>query len=528
MTVHGGLLKWISVAFVLAITTSVMPLQSWAQDDDQAPAKRQLTPQELLRKRIAESLAGRRDMSAPHSETLIGPELSDREKVIHVLDRLGYGPKPGEVDQVLKNGGWQAWVKQQMEPAHIDDATCDRTVAERFPFTKMSITQLAKDYDGRENQGKIKELHAQLPELVLTRSVLSNRQFKEVMCDFWRNHFCIDQPDAYEKTRSWTSADYEEQVIRKYAFGKFGEMLFASAHHPAMLEYLDNKLSKANNWNENYAREVMELHTLGADRGYGNRDVLELSKALTGWTYDKNFQFVFNPQEHQPGIKYWRGQQLPAGFPGGVQALVTLANDPLTAQFMAEKLCRYLVNDNPPPALIRQVAGVWRETQGDLPKVYAAIINSPEFFKRENYRSKFKTPFQFCVSTLRATNAKVDSTDQVAAELWKMGEPIYNCADPTGYRDQAESWMDSGVLTTRWQFSWDIVRGSVNGIALPDSFLDRYKNLKPEEAEQRMLEDLVGGDVGDRELQTLKEVATNGDLPRMTSIILGSPSFQQR
>ena len=510
---------------VLFVISCAAICSARAADDDQ-PQRRPLTEQEQLHKRIIESLAGLRDPKAPKLQTLHGPELSDREKVIQVLSRLGFGPKPGEVDEVLKTGGWQAWLKRQMDPGSIDDATSDRVIGQKFPWAKMSMTELQKEFDG--DGQNIRQLHRQLPEYVLTRAVLSNRQFYELMCDFWRNHFCVDQPDANEKTRSWTDADYENTVIRKNVFAHFGDMLMASAHHPAMLEYLDNKLSRANAWNENYAREVMELHTLGADRGYGNVDVLELSQALTGWNYDESFQFVFRPEWQQPGAKHWLGITLPQGYEGGILALNTLATHPNTAQFISEKLCRYLVNDNPPPALVRQVASVFRQTRGDLPKVYTAIISSREFMSRENYRAKFKTPFQFTVSAIRATGAALDDADSAAQSIGKMGEPIYNCADPTGYFDTAERWMDAGVLTTRWQFSWDLVRGAVRGVKVPSSFFGRYKSDKAEETEQKMIEDLIGGDAGDRELVALKDAANEKDLAKMASILLGSPSFQQR
>jgi hypothetical protein len=147
---------------------------------------------------------------------------------------------------------------------------------------------------------------------------------------------------------------------------------------------------------------------------------------------------------------------------------------------------------------------------------------------RENYRAKFKTPFYFTISALRATDASFDNLNECANRNAKMGQPIYNCPDPTGYRDVAESWMDAGVLTARWQFSWDLLRGDISGVKIGDAFFSRYKTMKPDEVEAKMIEDLVGGDVGDHELKALKEVADQGDQQRMVSIILGSPSFQQR
>jgi len=516
----------IGLSFGLAALAVVGLKPAFAADDDNQPVKKPLTEDQLLRKRINESLAGLRDPKAPQIQTLKGPDLTDREKVIHVLGRLGFGARPGEVDEVLKNGGWEAWVKLQMNPAKIDDASADRLVSQRYKFAKMSMAELQKEYDG--DGQNIRELHKEFPEYIVARATVSNRQFYELMCDFWRNHFCVDMPQTNDLSRAWTDADYENAVIRKNVFAHFGDMLMASAHHPAMLEYLDNKLSRANSWNENYAREVMELHTLGADRGYGNLDVQELAKVLTGWAYDDSFQFVYRPEWQQKGPKLWLGYRVNEGYDGGMFALTTLAVHPNTAQFISEKLCRYLVNDNPPPGLVHKVASVFRQTQGDLPKVYMAIIGSREFMSRENYRCKFKTPLQFVVSALRATNAKVDEPYKVTETLGKMGEPIYDCPDPTGYFDTAERWMDSGVLTARWQFAWDLARGDLSGVEVPDSFFEHYKADKPEEIEQKMIEDLIGGDAGDRELVALKDAANDKDIPKMTGIILGSPSFQQR
>ena len=185
------------------------------------------------------------------------------------------------------------------------------------------------------------------------------------MCEFWRNHFCIDNSPGEAKVRSWAAVRYEEDVIRKHVFGKFKNMLFASATHPAMLEYLDNGISQANNWNENYAREVMELHTLGADRGYNNYDVQELSKVLTGWTWDTALQLHLQGRlSTSPATRTVLGMQIPQGYDGGEQALYILATHPNTAEFISRKLCQYLVNDTPPPALVAKVASVFTPDRG--------------------------------------------------------------------------------------------------------------------------------------------------------------------
>lgn len=459
----------------------------------------------------------------PKAKTLIGPELSDREKVIQVLNRMGFGPRPGEVDAVLNNGGWERWVKEQMEPEKIDDSASEKAISRRFAWSgKANIMEFKKACPMTQEKNPKANLEAELPQYVLTRAVTSKRQFNEVMVEFWRNHFCVDMPDK-EKSRSWTAGHYEEQVIRKYAFGKFKPMLYASATHPAMLEYLDNQLSHVNSWNENFAREVMELHTVGADVNYNNDDVRELSKALTGWQYNEKYEFVFNEKEHQPGYKYWLTMKLPPGKEGGEMALYALASSQECANFIALKLCRYLVNDNPSAALVKKVAEVFKKTDGDLPKVYEAIVMSPEFLSRENFRCKFKTPFDFTVSALRATDAKIENAHDTVRIVGKMGQPIYNCPDPTGYRFVAESWMDAGVLTSRWDFAWSLVRGQINGIDMSDAFMAKYKGMEASKMQSKMVEDVIGGDIGDREK---KMDAT--EAPRMLSILLGSPSFQQQ
>src|SRR3954464_6520921 len=309
------------VLFALALlgTTAVRAADEDPNDPALKKAGKKMTQEQLIRIRIAELESGAiaESMKTPDAVVLSGPPLTDREKVVHVLNRLSFGWRPGEIDEVIKAGGWEKWVKQQMEPDKIDDSKLEAFIDKRYAFRKKSMLDLSGEYPKNKEQ---QELRKEFKEMVLMRAVMSKRQFNEVMCEFWRNHFCVDIPDNDETSRAFTAPDYEEKVIRPHVFGKFKEMLFASATHPAMLEYLDNFKSRANNWNENYAREVMELHTLGADRGYNETDVLELSKVLTGWTYDKSYHFQFNPEWQQPGSKTWRGMTIKNGYAGGEQA----------------------------------------------------------------------------------------------------------------------------------------------------------------------------------------------------------------
>ena len=486
-----------------------------------------LTPNAYMRLRILEfrgGTLGRTDDTA-ETQMLVGASLSDREKVRHVLNRLGHGPRPGQVEKVLANGGWSSWVDKQLNPDSIDDGTMNYEIEKRFPWIRMTLPQIKNRYPIPENGGAQPQLRNELPRSVLLRATMSNRQFEEVICEFWRNHFCVDQPPSNGTDRSWTACHYEEHVIRKHAFGKFKDMLFASAHHPAMLQYLDNYISRAGAWNENYARELMELHAFGADQSYDERDVLELTKVLTGWSYDRNLQFVFNAQQHEPGTKFVLGRNIAAGYGGGQYVLSMLAGRKRTARFISERLCAYLVNDNPPPALVNRVANTFRRTDGNLTEVYREIIYHPEFMSRTNFRVKFKTPFEYTVSALRATDAWVEDGGPTCEALARMGQSIYNCEDPTGYFDQAEAWMDSGVLTTRWDYSWKLIRGSVGGITIADEFFEDYDGLQPKEMNEKIVTDLIGSDIG----ESTRTLLYKSHRPRRAlSIVLGSPSFQQQ
>jgi len=513
---------------VLMMAFGTLSVRAADAEDHNDPALkkqgRKLTPEQLVRIRIAELEGGAiaESMKTPEAVTLMGPPLTEREKAIHVLNRLSFGWRPGEIEEVIKAGGWEKWVKLQLDPDKIDDSKLEARLDKSYPFMKKSPLDLSGEFLKNDEQ---KVLRKQFKESVLVRAVFSKRQFKEVMAEFWRNHFCVDVPDNDETSRAWTVPDYEEKVIRANIFGKFKTMLYASATHPAMLEYLDNFKSRANNWNENYAREVMELHTLGVDRFYNENDVLELSKILTGWTYDKGYKFTYNDAWQQPGEKYWLGMRIKAGYAGGEQALYTLATHRGTAEFISFKLCRYLINDNPQQSLVTKIARVFRDSDGDLTKVYAAIINSPEFLQRYNYRAKFKTPFEFTVSALRTTDATVTDGAATLEVLAKMGEPTYNSKDPTGYYDQAEAWRDAGVLTSRWDYAWKLVRNSVPGVTVSSDFLKQFSGLKDKELQEKLIDTIIGSDIGNKTLDVLRK-STN--IPEMISVLMGSPSYQQQ
>ena len=489
-----------------------------------------LTPEQALRIRILEVESGERAFAnrVPDSEIIVGPPLNEREQIVHVMNRMAFGPKSGQVDEMLKQGGWVSWVEQQLDPESLTDSKLDSLLAERFPWTKMSLQQIYQKYPLPENAENQPQLRRELRESIVVRAALSEKQFKEVMCEFWRNHLCIDQPEGNAPRRSWSACHYEENVIRKHAFGKWPEMLMASATHAGMLEYLDNYVSRKGAWNENYARELMELHTLGADRYYNEQDVLELSLTLTGWTYNDNMGFMFRSNWHDDNAHKVLGQKMPGGEEGGKFAVQMLAHHPGTARFLSEKLCRYLVNDNPPKSLVTKATNTFRASKGDLKKVYREIVLSEEFMSRLNYKAKFKTPFEFTISALRAVNANPADAVSTTDNLVAMGQDIYGCFDPTGYYDHAEAWLDAGVLTRRWNYALAMVSGRVKGVTVDAAIFDKYKGENTAATKAKLLADLIGGDIGDAEHKVLDKLIESGNIARAVGLVMGSPSFQQQ
>ena len=510
-----------------------------------------------------------------------GP-LNDREMTFHVLNRLAFGPTPGQVDEVM-DIGWKQWVHQQLRPGKIDDSEVDRQIREKFPSLHMSMENIfaryRPEYPRPHTQEQMKHLRklsrevaGELSRSVVYRAAHSKRQFYEVMVEFWRNHFTVDR----RKTNgSFLANHYEVNVIRRYAFGRFSDMVLASAQHPAMLFYLDNWVSRAplspneqrivdrqvgrenvsrsvkalrrlqNGLNENYARELMELHTFGVDNGYTQADVTNLAKLLTGWTVGWSkpgrrgtYGFVFNADVHYTFDKWMFGTRLPR-LPGnlalgtGEQVVIGLATHKRTARFISWKLCRYLVNDEPSPELVTRVARVFRRTNGYLPRVYEVIVNDPEFAARGNFRAKFKTPFEFVVSAVRSSGARVTNGGQVIRELRAMGQPIYDCEDPTGYYDQAEAWLYPGVLVHRWAFALRLSAGDIPGVELPD---DPYESLARFEAahiKDALIDAIVPGGVDRQTATVIDQAIQDRTVDRrfthmVLGLILGSPTFQQQ
>jgi uncharacterized protein (DUF1800 family) len=362
-------------------------------------------------------------------------------------------------------------------------------IAASTPDTQKKL--LVADFTPREREifsamsGGPDAAHVVDDELIqakIVRAVLSERQLQEVMTDFWFNHFNVF---LYKNTDQIYTPSYERDAIRPYALGKFRDLLLATAQHPAMLVYLDNWQSigpdsivaeKAKNrpkqadrgLNENYGREVMELHTVGVNGGYSQADVTNLAKIFTGWTIDRpeyGNGFSFDPRKHEPGAKTWYGQKInDDGFNEGKAALTWLASQPQTAHFISYKIAQRFVADDPPAALVDRMAQSFLDSDGDIKDVLRTMVRSPEFWSRKYYRTKVKTPLEFVASAFRATETNPTNPGAIASTLKTMGEPLYQMQPPTGYPMTADHWMNSAALVDRLNFSLALTSGKLGGI----------------------------------------------------------------
>ena len=345
----------------------------------------------------------------------------------------------------------------------------------------------------------------ELSQAKLIRAIYSERQLEEVMTDFWFNHFNVFVGKGPERL---LLTNYEQEVIRPRAMGKFEDLLVATAKSPAMLFYLDNWMSVGPNsmqalgapprpmvrygpygrphpyprpnqnpnakrkqnagLNENYGRELLELHTLSVNGGYSQRDVTEVAKVFTGWTLEnpnEGMGFKFDPRKHEPGPKFVLGKRIkPAGEDEGKQVLHMLATSPQTAHFISLKLAQRFVSDDPPPALVDRMAKTFLKKKGDIREVLATLFHSPEFWAEGTYRAKVKTPLEFVASAVRATGASVDDALPLIRQLNNMGMPLYGAQPPTGYSMKAETWVSSSALLTRMNFALALTGGKLRGI----------------------------------------------------------------
>jgi uncharacterized protein (DUF1800 family) len=573
-------------------------------------------------------------------------ELNEDQAIMQAMNRLAYGPRPGDVDYVRKIG-LEKWIDQQLEPNSLDDSALE-TRLQRYPTISMSSKQLLENYpnadQGAKRMGITKEqfeerqkvkqqdalaqiivtgndnldkaqqqlaklqgpnrIVAELSMAKLDRAVYSNRQLEAVMEDFWFNHFNVF---ANKGDVKWLVGPYVRETIRPHTMGKFDDLLLATAKSPAMLFFLDNYLSadpaavartqqmkamrqarlqggfaggsmpapgtfpgpvgnpsanpanasaaeavaaknkKEGGLNENYGREVMELHTVGVDGGYSQQDVIEMAECLTGWTIHeprKNPQFFFDEKIHGEGKKVVMGKTFNyGGEKDGEEALKMLANSPKTANFISTELARHFVSDNPPPALVGRMAQSFQSSNGDIRAVIKTMIYSPEFWSKDAYRSKVKTPFELVATTARAMNAEVTITLPMEQWVGRMGEPLFLCQPPTGYSDKAETWVNAGALLNRLNFALTFAGDKMGGATIDlKSILGEQALRDPDAALTQSIQIFLDGQISPSTQQTLEDHLKDPQILQaslddpvkevnqglIVGLVLGTPEFQRR
>ncbi|HEX8552673.1 MAG TPA: DUF1800 domain-containing protein [Abditibacteriaceae bacterium] len=555
---------------------------------------------------------------------------SDDAAMTHVLNRLAFGPRPGDVEAVRRIGV-SAWIELQLQPEKLDNSAVRSKLA-TLQTLHLATPQLMIAYEGERALGK--ERKAMMPKnkdealsprektladiarkngfsygvgaqavgemqtAKLVRAVESPRQLQEVLVDFWTNHFNLDVNKA--AVRTLRVAD-ERDAIRPHIFGKFRDLLGASAHSPAMLWYLDNFRStrefetpqfrrrmknapaaaqdaipeaamlaapmprKRGGLNENYARELMELHSLGVDGGYTQKDVTEVARCFTGWSVDQqDGRFIFRALAHDNGEKIVLGQRIAAGggIKDGEQVLDLLANHPSTAKFISRKLAVRFVSDDPPQPVIDRAAQTFTATQGNLRDVVRTIITSPEFFAAK--RQKIKSPFEYAVSSVRALDGVVivpnaarepdrlrlvrdggsslgrggngggrnQGNKTLAREIATMGQPLFAFSAPTGYAENSTSWVSAGGLVARLNFALDIASDGVSNVQLDRTKLWERVDLNDASAIiDRLNTQILSGGMTPATRATLQKQTADGAAPdpnKLLALTLGSPEFQRR
>ena len=493
------------------------------------------------------------------------------QQTVHALSRLTFGARPGDVEQ-LRTMGVDRWIDEQLHPERIDDSKADAWL-ERFEVVRKTAGELESSYqnpgalqnqlaarnngvltrqdsmllrDARQNLRRVSE---EVQVTHVARALLSERQLLETMTDFWLNHFTVFAGKGIRE--QFYLGEYENQVIRPRALGRFRDLLGAVAKSPAMLFYLDNWESAAEpgrprlqvvseqlaqralqqqlnarrpgqrgqppvvdaaaarqvlqqrlrgGLNENYGRELLELHTLGVDGGYTQQDVINAARALTGWTMagpQRGGGFTFAAYMHDAGEKQVLGHTLRAGrgIEDGEELLDIVARHPSTAHFIAFKLARRFVSDTPSKALVDRAAATFTRTDGDIREVMRTILTSPEFFAREAYRTKVKSPFEVVLSALRAVGAQPDSTVRTSQFIAGLGEPIFGHQTPDGWPETGDKWMGTGAILNRINFGLVLASGRVPG-ANPMAFpgLDALRQAPREQQVDAVVAAFLGGD----------------------------------
>lgn len=465
-------------------------------------------------------------------------------RLLHTINRLSYGLRPGELEQI-KTLGIDRYLQTQLQPETIPEnpillnqlnqlETLTKSPAQLYRDTRPQNPPGRRPTPAEQNAAREKENQILNQAIIarLLRANSSNRQLQEVLTNFWFNHFNVFANKAL--TTIWTGA-YEQQAIRPHVLGKFRQLLGATAHHPAMLFYLDNWQNSAPNpaargrfqgLNENYARELMELHTLGVDGGYSQADVIALAKIFTGWGFpprgrnreqgSEEYGFYFDPQRHDRSDKVFLGQTISGGgIEEGEKALDILAKHPATARHLSYKLAQYFVADQPPESLVDRLAKNFLETDGDLGQLTATLIRSPEFNDPQFYQQKFKTPYEYVISVTRGLGVTAGNWQVLRGFLAQMGMPVYGCLTPDGYRQTQAAWLNPDALTRRINLATVFTRG--RSPLSPD-------NASAPVVDATRLANTLGNNFS---RQTQEAIAASPPNLR-AALLLGSPEFMYR
>jgi hypothetical protein len=475
---------------------------------------------------------------------------SDR-LIIHVLNRLAFGPTLEDFRHV-KSIGVDGYIAEQLDPDAIPEAFELQWRIAALDTLRFNAVQLRQLYEPlrairgfklspelvKMQRERSRVIVQQAAEARILRAVLSRRQLREVMVDFWFNHFNVFA--GKDLDHLWIG-DYEQRAIRPFVLGRFRDLLFAATKHPAMLVYLDNTLSTAPGssgargnragLNENFARELMELHTLGADGGYAQEDVITLARILTGWGINRPdaHEFpedaaVFEGARHDFSAKVFLGHPMRSrGKAEGEEALDILAKSPATARHIAFALAQYFVADEPPSALVERIADRFLATDGNIREVLKALFASREF--RESAGRKYKTPYHFVLSLARAGGTPLGNTRPLLSAMTQLGMPLFGCLTPDGYKNTEEAWLSPDATTRRISLATALARGNVGLTSLPTSVLPGLSpDRQPHPVDAARLEEIFRSTLSDRTHETVDEAPPG----LRAALILGSPDFMRR
>lgn len=507
-----------------------------------------------------------------------GATIPSDLREVHILNRLGFGPSPGDIERV-KAMGVDRYIQEQLSPRSIPLPESLTAKLDSLETLRLSSSQLFLEYGPPSYAGKQGDKAAaqrgrqrariileQATEARLLRAVESPRQLEEVMVNFWFNHFNAFAQKGLDHL--WIGS-YEEEAIRPYALGRFRDLLGATAKHPAMLFYLDNWENTAPNspgargrfkgLNENYARELMELHTLGVDGGYTQTDVITLARILTGWGFRRPGQrpqagrarrgqlvsytdrgpspdgFFFDANRHDFSAKVFLGHAIRSrGLAEGEEALDILAEHPSTARHISYQLAQYFVADNPPKSLVDRLARTFVDTRGDIRAVLDTLFHSPEFWDEQYVGKKFKTPYEYVVSAVRSAGAPIVNTQPLRGVIAQLGMPLYACQTPDGYKNVQDAWLNPNAMTQRLNFAVALGAGRLRLTEKPVDAMNqmagtterqmRNESVSFTPVDSKILINTIGENISG---QTRSDLDDSPQVLR-AGIILGSPDFMYR